>query len=158
MAMLVARERDTQKINSKPNHTYRADNSIIKSQLFLFLFFVCVCTIFSPVQRTVTLLLYSKCLVYIITKKTHPKPTKNFFLPSLTIHKCIYKIFLFPYSCPFPLSPPDTFQSVQGLFKKKKRRRKMVKLVKYLFVLPPLPPPDLSTSLQVYGNTLNHKN
>lgn len=35
----------------------------------------------------------------------------------------------------------------------------MVKLVKYLFVLPP--PPRLawpSTSLQVYGNTLNHKN
>lgn len=74
MAMLVAGERE---INSKQSHTYQADSSIMKSQLFLFPF-LCVCTIFPPSAKRL-LLCYccSKRLVYIITKKTNLRPKKS---------------------------------------------------------------------------------
>lgn len=74
MAMLVAGEGE--KISSKQNHMYQADNSIIKSQLLIFLFLrVCVHNL-SPNAKDCYFIVIR--LVYNITKKTNPKPTKFF--------------------------------------------------------------------------------
>lgn len=101
--------------------------------------------------------------VCISRKKTGPKPTYVF--PAKFNDPQVY-ISKVPTSLSLSfLLPVQTHSSVCRLYLKR-RRRKMVKLVKYWFVLffpsspdPLLPsPPPTPTSLQVYGNTLPHEN
>lgn len=101
--------------------------------------------------------------VYISRKKTDPKPTYVF--PAKFNDPQVY-ISNVPASLSLSfLFPIQTHSSVCRLYLKR-RRRKMVKLVKYLYfffslhltLLSPPPTSPTHTSLQVYGNTLHHKN
>jgi hypothetical protein len=66
MAMLVAGEGKKKKINSKQPHIPNQQQHHKIPTIFIFR------AQFSPLQRTVTLLLYSKLVLYITTKPSTP--------------------------------------------------------------------------------------
>lgn len=149
--MLVAGEGE--KINSKQYHMYQADNSIIKSQLFLFLF---VCAQSFPQCKGLLLLLLllfkTPCVYYY--QENQPQTNKIFPCKvswSTNVYiKSSYFLVPLPF---FPLSPPHS--SVCRIYLKKKDGQ-ACKI--FVCASPPSSPDSPHTSLQVCGSTLHHKN